>query len=69
MSFLCHLIVTYVPKFGEVKLEDGQVFYVPVRIEYSNNKIFNVNNYLGVDKTVLGNHGDGNRPYSSRFRT
>ena len=46
----------------KVQLEDGRVVWSTNCVDYLNSAIENVDNSLGVDKMVLNNYGDGNRP-------
>ena len=53
----------------KVQLEDEQVVSYTNCFDYFKSVIDNINNSLGVYKTVINNYGDGHRPYSSSFRT
>ena len=52
----------------KVQLKDGQVVWSTNFVGFLKSAIENVDNSLGVDRTVLKNYGDGNRPYLSSFR-
>ena len=51
----------------KVQLRDGIIVWYTNCVDYSNSAIENVDNSLGVDKTVLKNYGNGHIPYSSSF--
>ena len=49
-------------------MEDGRFVWPTNCVGYLKSEIDNVNNSLGVDKSVLKNYGNGGRPYSSSYR-
>ena len=54
--------------FEKVQLKCVQVVWSTNCVDYLKRAIYNVENSPGLDKTVLNNYGEGNRPYSSIFR-
>ena len=49
-------------------MEDGRVFWSINCVDYLNGTIENVNNTLGVNKTLTKNDVDVHRPYPYSFR-
>ena len=52
----------------KVHLKDGIVLWSNKCVYYLKSTIENVDNSLGLDKTVIKNYGYGHREYSSIFR-